>query len=46
MSEMFFPEFDEVLLIHSEIIKSTGGSDSLRDAGGIRIRIKRGGKSL
>lgn len=34
MSEIFFPEFDEVLLIHSEIIRSTGGSDGLRDAGG------------
>ena len=35
MSELFFPDFEEVLLIHAEIIKSTGGSEGLRDAGGL-----------
>ena len=33
MSEIFFPDFDEILLVHSEIIKSTGVSEGLRDAG-------------
>ena len=39
MTEIFFPEFDEVLLIHSEIIRSTGGSDGLRDAGGLESAL-------
>lgn len=40
MSDIFFPDFDEVLLIHAEIIKSTGGSDGLRDAGGLESALK------
>lgn len=32
MSDFFFPDFNEVLLIHAEIIEATGGSDGLRDA--------------
>ena len=40
MSEFFFPDFDEVLLIHAEIIKATGGSDGLRDAGGLESALK------
>ncbi len=40
MSEIFFPDFDEILLIHSEIIKSTGGSEGLRDAGGLESALK------
>ena len=40
MSEIFFPDFDEVLLIHAEIIKSTGGSEGLRDAGGLESALK------
>lgn len=39
MSEIFFPEFDEVLLIHSEIIRLTGGSDGFRDAGGLESAL-------
>lgn len=39
MSEIFFPEFDEVLLIHSETIRSTGGSEGLRDAGGLESAL-------
>ena len=35
MSEIFFPNYDDVLLIHKEIIKETGGSEGLRDAGGL-----------
>lgn len=40
MSEIFFPDFDEILLIHLEIIKSTGGSEGLRDAGGLESALK------
>ena len=40
MSEIFFPDFDEILLIHSEIIKKTGGSEGLRDAGGLESALK------
>ena len=40
MSEIFFPDFDEILLIHSEIIKKTGGSECLRDAGGLESTLK------
>ena len=40
MSEVFFPDFDEVLLIHAEIIKATGGSAGLRDAGGLELALK------
>lgn len=40
MKEIFFPNFDEVLLIHAEIIKSTGGSEGLRDAGGLESALK------
>ncbi|HSK70083.1 MAG TPA: type II toxin-antitoxin system death-on-curing family toxin [Pyrinomonadaceae bacterium] len=39
MSEIFFPDFDEVLLVHSEIIKETGGSEGLRDAGGLESAL-------
>ena len=39
MSEIFFPDFDEILLIHSEIIRSTGGSDGLREAGGLESAL-------
>ncbi len=39
MSEIFFPDFEEVLLIHAEIIKSTGGSEGLRDAGGLESAL-------
>ena len=39
MSEIFFPDFDEVLLIHGEIIKSTGGSEGLRDAGALESAL-------
>jgi death-on-curing protein len=39
MSEIFFPNFDEVLLIHAEIIKATGGSEGLRDAGGLESAL-------
>ncbi len=35
MSDIFFPDFDEVLLIHAEILKETGGSEGLRDANGL-----------
>lgn len=40
MREIFFPDFDEVLLIHAEIIKSTGGGEGLRDAGGLKSALK------
>ena len=40
MNEIFFPDFDEVLLIHAEIIKLTGGSEGLRDAGGLESALK------
>jgi death-on-curing protein len=40
MSEIFFPDFNEVLLIHAEIIKATGGSEGLRDAGGLESALK------
>ena len=39
MSELFFPDFEEVLLIHAEIIKLTGGSEGLRDAGGLESAL-------
>ena len=40
MNEIFFPDFDEILLIHAEIIKATGGSEGLRDAGGLESALK------
>ncbi len=40
MSEIFFPDFDEILLVHAEIIKSTGGSEGLRDASGLDSALK------
>lgn len=40
MSEIFFPDFDEVLLIHSEILKETDGSKGLRDPGGLESALK------
>ena len=40
MSEIFFPEFDDILLIHAEIIKETGGSEGLRDANGLDSALK------
>lgn len=39
MSEIFFPDYDAVLLIHSEIIKATGGGEGLRDAGGLESAL-------
>lgn len=39
MSEIFFPDFDDILLIHDEIIKETGGSEGLRDAGGLESAL-------
>lgn len=39
MTEIFFPDFDEILLIHAEIIKATGGSEGLRDAGGLESAL-------
>lgn len=39
MSEIFFPDFDDVLLIHAEILKETGGSEGLRDAGGLESAL-------
>lgn len=40
MSDIFFPDFDEILLIHAEIIRETGGSEGLRDAGGLESALK------
>lgn len=40
MSEIFFPAYEEVLLIHSEIIRETGGSDGLRDAGALESALQ------
>lgn len=40
MSVVYFPDFDEVLLIHAEIIKATGGGEGLRDAGGLESALK------
>lgn len=40
MSEIFFPNQEEVTLIYSEIIKETGGSDGLRDAGALESALK------
>lgn len=40
MSDIFFPNLDEILLIHSEIIKETGGSDGLRDRGALESALK------
>ncbi len=39
MSEIFFPDFDEILMIHREIIRETGGSEGLRDAGGLESAL-------
>jgi death on curing protein len=40
MSEIFFPDMEEVLLIHAEIIRETGGSEGLRDAGALESALK------
>ncbi|MDQ3635656.1 MAG: type II toxin-antitoxin system death-on-curing family toxin [Acidobacteriota bacterium] len=40
MSEIFFPDLDEILLVHAEIIKHTGGSEGLRDEGGLDSALK------
>lgn len=40
MSEIFFPNLDEILLIHAEIIKETGGSNGLRDVGALESALK------
>lgn len=40
MSDFFFPDFDEILLVHAEIIRETGGSEGLRDAGGLESALK------
>lgn len=39
MKELFFPDFDEILLIHAEIIKETGRSEGLRDSGGLESAL-------
>ncbi len=39
MSEIFFPDFGEILLIHAEIIKLTGGREGLLDAGGLESAL-------
>ncbi len=39
MNDLFFPDFDEILLVHSEIIRETGGSNGLRDAGGLESAL-------
>lgn len=39
MSELFFPNFDDILLVHAEIIRETGGSEGLRDAGGLESAL-------
>jgi death-on-curing protein len=39
MSEIFFPNFDVILLVHAEIIKETGGSEGLRDTGGLESAL-------
>ncbi|MEO8073422.1 MAG: type II toxin-antitoxin system death-on-curing family toxin [Acidobacteriota bacterium] len=40
MSEIFFPDFEEILLVHAEIIRETGGSEGLRDAGSLESALK------
>ena len=40
MSQIFFPNQTEIRLIHSEIIKETGGSGGLRDAGALESTLK------
>ncbi len=40
MSEIFFPEFDDILLVHAEIIRETSGSEGLRDANGLDSALK------
>ena len=40
MSKLFFPSPDEILLVHGEIIKETGGSEGLRDAGALESALK------
>lgn len=39
MNALFFPNYDEVLLIHEEIIRATGGSEGLRDAVGLESAL-------
>jgi death on curing protein len=39
MNEIFFPNIDEILFIHQEIIKSTGGSAGLRDIGALESAL-------
>ena len=39
MSEIFFPDFDDILLVHAEIIRETGGGEGLRDAGGLESAL-------
>ena len=40
MSEIFFPDTDEILLIHAKVIGETGGSHGLRDAGALESAMK------
>lgn len=40
MSEIFFPDFDEILIIPAEITRETGGSEGLRDAGSLESALK------
>ncbi len=37
---MFFPDYEEVILIHAEILKATGGSEGLRDKNGLDSALK------
>ena len=40
MSEIFFPDTDEILLIHGKVIEETGGNLGLRDAGALESAMK------
>jgi death-on-curing protein len=40
MCEIFFPDYEEVILIHAEILKATGGSEGLRDKNGLDYALK------
>lgn len=40
MSDIFFPNLDEILLVHAEIIKETGGAAGLRDVGALESALK------
>lgn len=40
MKNVFFPNLDEILLVHAEITKETGGADGLRDVGALESAMK------